>query len=477
MKFNLKSIGVKLWLYFILFASVILIALWLLQIVFLQSFYEGMKTSSISEIANTITQHYGSEDFETTVDQITFRNSILVFLIDTDGNVIYTSDEHSRGGLGKEKSPKYEGKAEGMLTRSLPADFDSFLSRLSESDSGYISFTVNDDRFNSKTLVYGARLPDAVLYISTPLDPINSTTDILRTQLIYVTIAALFLSFVIAYFIARKFSKPVTAISGQAGRLANGEFNITFEKGFCSEIDELASTLDHTAHELSKVESLRRDLMANISHDLRTPLTMIKAYAEMIHDISGDNREKREAHLSVISSEADRLTNLVNDILELSVLQSGNGTVELVNLNLSDMVKKVISDFEPVFEHEGHNIKSSIEPDQYIHGDEQKLMQVFYNLIGNGMNYIGDDKTVGIRLIDLGGRVRFEVSDSGEGIPEDELPYIWDRYYKAKEHKNEKTGTGLGLSIVKSILELHGARFGVNSEVGSGSTFWFEITK
>lgn len=481
MRFDRNSIGVKLWLYFILFASIILTALWLLQIVFMQSFYEGMKTNAIADIANRIIALYGSDDFESRVDRITFQNSILVFVTDTQGSVIYASDEHGAGGpgAGSPGAGKRPGHAidNWPYSRPLPIGFNDFLQRINESAGDHISYTVENSRFAGNSLVYGAKMNDVLLYISTPLDPVNTTTDILRTQLIYVTIAALVLSLIIAFFIARKFAKPVAAISRQAGDLAKGNFAVGFDKGFCAELDELAVTLDHAALELSKVENLRRELMANISHDLRTPLTMVKAYTEMIRDISGDNKEKREAHLAVIAAEAQRLTLLVNDILDLSVIQSGNESLETANINLSGLVEKVLSHFQPVFEHEGYLLEKTLEPDQYAWGDEQKLTQVLYNLMANAMNYIGPDLRVSVKLWGWGSRVRVEVTDYGAGIAEEELPYVWERYYKSKEHKGSKAGTGLGLSIVKGILELHGANFGVVSRQGQGSTFWFELNK
>ncbi|MDR3277854.1 MAG: HAMP domain-containing histidine kinase [Oscillospiraceae bacterium] len=470
MKRNRKSIGVKLWLYFILFAAVIMTALWLMQIVFLQSFYEGMKTADVKKAADAIISQYEAEDFEAAVDRLTFRNSILVFVTDLRGGIIYSSDEHDPGGFDR-RQPSV-----GSF-RPLPADYAAFLDKLSQSSDGRVSYTATENRFAGKFLVYGARLPDAALYISTPLDPVNATTGILSTQLIYVTAISLLFSLVIAFFIARKFSKPVSDISAQAARLARGDYSGSFAKGFCAELDELSETLDHAAVELSKTERLRRELLANISHDLRTPLTMIKAYTEMIHDISGGDREKREAHLAVIARETEHLTLLVNDILDISVMQSGNKTLELTNLNLSDTVKKTLSGFQPICAREGYTVKTAIEPDQYALADEQALTRVLHNLIGNALRYIGADGELEIAVSDLGGYARFAVTDHGPGIPEAELPLIWDRYYKSKEHGGAARGTGLGLSIAKEILELHRARYGVISAVGRGSAFWFEIRK
>lgn len=460
----------KLWLYFILFAAALLSALWLMQVVFLQSFYEGMKTRETEQVAEKLGAAYGQADFDTVLEQTAFANSILVYVIDSDGNIVSSTDEHGPG------KPAKKGNRDEFF-RPLPDDYDQFTAKLSQSATGRVSYTAKKQNFRGKSLVCGVALPGASLYVSTPLDPVNSTTSILRTQLIYVTFAALILSFVLAYFISRRFARPIASLTGQAKKLAEGEFPEEFDKGFCSELDGLSDTLSFASAELSKVEKLRRELIANISHDLRTPLTMIKAYTEMIRDISGDNKEKREAHLGVIASETDRLTGLVNDILALSSIQSGNERLTRENVNLSELVKKILSRFDPIFSHEGYAFKTAIEPDQYVSADAQKIEQVLYNLIGNAMNYIGDDKLIAVNVRDLGGWARVEITDHGDGILEDELAHIWDRYYRSSTHKRGQTGAGLGLSIVKGILGLHEARFGVDSCSGQGSSFWFELKK
>ncbi|MDR0917463.1 MAG: HAMP domain-containing histidine kinase [Oscillospiraceae bacterium] len=469
-----KPVAVKLWLYFTLFAAVIMTMLWLMQIVLLQSFYVRMKTSDVKQTAADIAAAYGRADFELTVDRLTFRNSILVFVTDTDGSVLYSSDEHGSGG------PGGFGGAGGIGAqpprgnpRPLPEGYGEFLRRLA-AGGGEVSYTDTNSRLGGKSLVYGTVHGGLVLYISTPLEPLNATTAILRTQLVYVTIASLLISLVIAFFIARKFSRPISRISEQAATLAGGGSDVTFDKGFCAELDELSATLDDTAAQLARVETLRRELLANISHDLRTPLTMIKAYSEMIRDISGEKREKREEHLAVITRESDRLSVLVDDILDLSAIQAGGDTLNRTNLNLSETVRRTLAQFAPLCERENIAVTAEVEPDQYALADEKRLTQVLYNLIGNAIAHVGADRAIAVRLSDLGGAVRFEVTDNGDGIAPEDLPLIWDRYYTSKE----RGGTsGLGLSIAKSVLEAHGARYGAVSAVGQGSTFWFEVRK
>ncbi|AZV43089.1 sensor histidine kinase [Peribacillus asahii] len=433
-----------------------------------------MKIKGVMKVASEIESKYGQSDFESAIDRLTFKNSVLVFITDTEGNIKYVSDEHDSG-----KPPKdlpEEAIEQPKRNRPLPENFNEFLQKLNASTEDYISYKVEE--FKGPTLVYGSKLDnDTLLYISTSIGPINLTTNILKTQLVYVTITALLLGLVVSFFIAKKVAKPIIKITNSAERLAKGDYHVQFENGHYAELDQLAATLNYTTNELSKVEKLRRELIANISHDLRTPLTMIKAYAEMIRDISGEKKEKREAHLQVIIEESNRLASLVNNILELSILQSNNEALQINNVNLSETLKKILLRFGALSKFEGFEIKANIDYDLYVLVDEQRMERVIYNLMGNAINYIGEDKEIKVNLIDLGSRVRFEVIDTGKGIPSEELNLIWDRYYKAKTHKRSIISNGLGLSIVKSILEMHQAEFGIESAVGKGSKFWFELRK
>jgi signal transduction histidine kinase len=487
LKINKKGLGVKLWIYFTAFAAGILILIWLLQTVFLGNFYQGMKEKSVEAVADEIAENYGQNDFAQTIDRLVYTNSLLVYVTDRNGNLLYTSDEHGPGGSfeppdrGKGMPDDDFGNGGGMTggggRRDLPLDFSDFLDRLKASSDGRVSYTVSQDNFSGQSLIYGRQLPEAILYISTPIEPLDSTIGILSVQLIYITVITLLAGLIIAFFISGKLAKPIVKITESAAELAKGDFSIRFEKGDYAEVEALSETLNYTAVELSKVEALRRELIANISHDLRTPLTMIKGYTEMMEEVSADDEEKRSKHLAIIKEETARLEELVGEILDLSVLQSGNESINPQNINLSEVVRNVLSRFEVLSEQDGYRFSTDIAHDQYVFADKARMEQVLYNLIGNAVNYAGDDKTISVRLSDLGRGVRFEVSDRGVGIAEDEIPYIWDRYYKSVEQSRAKVGTGIGLSIVKNVLIMHEAEYGVKSVVGQGSTFWFELKK
>jgi signal transduction histidine kinase len=201
---------------------------------------------------------------------------------------------------------------------------------------------------------------------------------------------------------------------------------------------------------------------------------MIKGYASMIMEISGDIPEKRNKHAQVIVDEADRLTSLLNDVLDLSKISSGIEALKQTTFDMSSYLEEVLGRFDYLKETKGYRFITEIEDGLFTSGDEMKLGQVLYNLIGNAVNYTGEDKKVIVRLKKISGsECFFSVTDTGEGIKPEDKDSIWERYYRSKEtHKRPVQGTGLGLSIVKAILQKHGFVFGVESKEGEGTTFY-----
>jgi signal transduction histidine kinase len=262
-------------------------------------------------------------------------------------------------------------------------------------------------------------------------------------------------------------------INQSAKALARGNYETEFHgKGYL-EIEELSDTLNTAATELSKVERLRRELIANISHDLRTPLAFIYSYAEMMHDFP---HEVTPEQSKIIMDETKRLTSLVNDMLDISLLEAGAAKLNKTNYNLTESLRKTINRMNELVKNEGYQLYFEYNEDIYVCADEVKITQVFYNLLLNAITHSGDDKTVIVRQSVRENSVRIEVIDHGEGIDQSDLPYIWERYYKVdKKHKRPIMGTGLGLSIVKKIIEMHGGKYGVESEEGKGSVFSFQI--
>ena len=297
-----------------------------------------------------------------------------------------------------------------------------------------------------------------------------------RTVLIAVFV--FILAFAVSSAVSGWLTKPISEMREKANLLAQGDFGVDFHgSDYGEEMSELAESLNFARDELSKADSMQKELIANVSHDFKTPLTMIKAYASMIAEISGENPEKRKKHAQVIVDEADRLALLVSDVLELSKMQSGIAEMRLTSVDMSAYTQEILDKFAYLRETKGYVFVADVEEGLVAYVDELKIGQALYNLIGNAVNYTGEDKTVFVTLKKLDeSKFRFSVRDTGEGIAPEEISSIWERYYRSKEsHKRPVSGTGLGLSIVKTVLQKHGFVFGVESKEGEGSTFFVEF--
>ena len=258
-----------------------------------------------------------------------------------------------------------------------------------------------------------------------------------------------------------------------AERLAQGDFSVTFDSYGYNEIVALSRSLNYATEEFRKTDALRRDLVANVSHDIKTPLTMIKAYAEMIQDISGDDKEKREKHLQVILDETNHLERLVNDMLTLSKYESNVLTVNETDFNLKDHIDNVVQ----LFQFEDFHIDIDVDKMISVKSDEVKMGQVLYNYISNAKKYAGKEKPIHIKVVDLDDKVMITVRDFGGGIKPETLKNIWDRYYKIDKNFSRKDSTGLGLSIVKAICDACHNEYGVDSIEGEGSSFFYTLRK
>ena len=436
-----------------------------------------MEIKNINNCAERIIKEQNNEDITESLDDIAHKNALLVFLTDTDGNVIYSTDEHNFKKGNRQKiqqneipfknnTEQFEGKKRAF--RSLPEDYENFLLKLSESDDKIVSYE------NGSLYIYGTVLDNGnVLYISKPLDSIEGTINILFRQLIWVTLASLAFGFILSYFVSRKFSKPIKAITEQALNINNEDYQSNFEKGFCRETDELSEIIEKTSADLIKAENYRREFFANISHDLRTPLTMIKGYAEMVKDFSWQEKDSRESDLDVIIKESDRLTSLVNEILEYGSFQSKTNKYDIKQCNISEIASSIVKQFATLSEKNGIVINTDIENDLYVLCDIQEISRVLYNFIDNALNHTKNEITVSVSRND--DRVLVKVCDFGDGIDEESLEHIWDRYFTKKQSKRTKTGSGLGLAISKEILSAHDAQYGVESKMGEGTVFWFSL--
>ena len=454
-----NSLHFKTLEYLIVFSISILLLLWLVQIVFFKIYYEKYQINYMNELVEKIINIDNTNVIES-MDDITLDNNICLEYMDYYGNTYYYNNKISSCLLGHNKI--------------IDKELIKFKQSGEETSFEKILNPIN----NSISLLYGIKKGNGYIFLFTSLEDIGTTTSLIKNQLIYVTLLAILFSIVIAMFLSRRIAKPISDMTKNAKILADGNYDVEFTTTGIKEIDELANTLNYLEQEVSKTDEYRRDLMANVSHDLKTPLTMIKAYAEMIRDITLDNKEKTKENLNVIIDETNRLNILVNDILELSKLQNNQETLNIEKFDIVELIRDILKRYQIIKETENYNLILESPQSIIVKADKKRISQVIYNLINNAINYTGDDLKVTIRITENQKDCKIEIIDTGKGIDEKDLPNIWNRYYKKeKNHKRNVVGTGLGLSIVKNILEQHHFKYGVNSIKDKGTTFYFQVKK
>ncbi|MBE6575590.1 MAG: HAMP domain-containing histidine kinase [Ruminococcaceae bacterium] len=482
-----RRVGIKwkLFGFLALFVAVVIALLWVFQTLLLDDFYEAIKRRELIETADAISAQIEQDpdELEMTVASYAVRHSIctIVYRVEKNrarvvanadvisGCLIHHIDSNQRGQYYDAALEAGGSYMEKIVLDALGGDAQGPADHLPPAGEGNAAGTVYI------RLAESAAGDEYVIMLNASHAPVSATVMTLQVQLLVLSAVLLVIALLLALVISRHISRPIAEISRKAQQFAGGEYEMTFTGGGFREVDELAATLNYAAAEVAKSDRLQRELLANISHDLRTPLTMIRGYGEVMRDLPGENTPE---NVQVIIDEAARLSELVGDLLDLSRIRAGTRTLSPECFNLTEAVRGVMGRYGKLTERDGLAITFDAGEDVYVTADRTMLLQVIYNLINNAINYSGSEKRVTVRQTVEGETVRISVTDTGEGIPADQLPLIWDRYYKVdRVHRRAMVGTGLGLSIVKQILDAHRAYYGVDSCVGQGSTFWFALPR
>lgn len=487
----------------LIFILILLVVLWIMQTVYLDSFYKKSKEKELQKAVAKTIDVMDEIDYKDQINDIAKNYDIRIILADAFGERAYTAGSAATEAisrLDREQIVKLYKMAlennkevhisskKGLLQKpdGQPEDYHEpkIWDNMEGQPKGHNREELEkmfDIPENSRTetmlmakIITNKKNQEYFIIADSVITPVTATVHAIKLQFIYISLIMVVLSLIMAMILSFHISKPIIKINNTAKKISEGEYHIEFDNSGYKEISEMSDTLNYTVNELTKSELWQRELIANVSHDLRTPLTMITAYAEIMRDLPGENTQE---NIQVIIDEAKRLTGLVNDILDISKLQAGADSADMREYNLTAGIKSVMERYAKLVEQNGYKILFEYdEPEVWVEADEFKIYQVLYNLVNNAVNYTGADKRVTVRQLVNGGIVRIEVEDTGEGIPEDQMNNVWDRYYKIdKTHKRAVMGTGLGLSIVKNILKLHNACYGAASTPGHGSIFWFEL--
>ncbi len=441
-----------------LFSIAILLLLWMFQIVFLKPFYRNTRINDVRYVASVIEDNLKKDTLSEGVVKLVIQNNVCISVYNEQGDQVYFVDT-----LGVNCFILSQNHQDN------PYFMNQYIEQakiVSGTDFYFYMTSTNND---SEMMFYGkeviADFTSYFVFVNAPIEPLDSTIKILQDQFGYVSIAVFVLSTFVALIIASRLSKPLQSMVKSAKKLAGGDVKVEFDHSDYTEFSELAQTLNYATQEIAKMDELRKDLIANVSHDIKTPLTTIKAYAEMIKEISGSNKEKRNEHLDIILAEASHLDILVSDMLKLSQFNQPELLINTTTVHLKSMIENIVQLFYGTVKNLNVGIVMNVDEALIVYCDEVKVGQVIFNYINNALSHVGKDRRVYINAVVKKDMARIEVVDHGRGIQADDLPYIWDRYYKIdKNFTRSDTGSGLGLAIVKSICLAHDLNFGVTSD-------------
>lgn len=461
---------------YLLIVVLAVVLLWGTQITCLKKFYEAERTKAAEKAAGDMAQYFYSADFSSesdyekmtdAFDDIASESEISYMIVDNLYNVFHENN-----------------RAFGIHFQKR--EIDSLVKNAGINHGRYVTTldgTTDQTNQGTKVVIICSILRNesgeqhGYLIINSLISPVGTTISILRKTTYLVTVLMIVISVILAVIMSKSISRPIQNITESADKLARGEYKTEFEGGKFAETRQLAGTLNYASAEISKIDELQRDLIANVSHDLRTPLTMIKAYAEMIRDLSGDRKEKREEHLGIIIQETDRLALLVNDMLDLSKLENGRQPLNCTSFDISAKLHDIVERYKEFSAANGYTVNYTDNSPVLVNCDMGKIEQVIYNLINNAINYTGEDKQIFVSMETEDEYVKILIRDTGKGISEDNIHQIFEKYYRCEKTRREVVGTGLGLSIVRAVMKAHKCPFGVQSTPGTGTTFWFKIRR
>lgn len=444
----MKGIRFKLIIYTSLLMIILLIFNVLIQSNILNRYYSNTEKDKLISYAQIIEKNLlNPKELTSEIERITSTLNAKISIYDSNGNIIFKEYSHMMGMTGKIMNIE-KSYLRNVLDGQIIYRTDEVMLRQSKIISLGYPANLNGNLF--------------AIFIHIPTVEINNTISNISKQFSYLLFIAIAISFVGAYLISSKFTKPIIEINSAAKKISSGDYNVRLNINTNDEIEELSKTINSMAENLSKTEKLRRDFIANVTHEFRTPLGIIKGYAEALYDDIVPIEERKE-YIQDIIEEVERLNKLVNENLELSKIESGNINLKFEKVNLYDLLSDIVDKIKIIKGNRsiiinGQNIT--------INGDRDYLEMAILNIVSNSIKHTKDDGTIEISLSNED-KPTVIIKDNGEGIDEKHLPYIFERFYRVKE----KGVGGLGLSIAKEIVKLHNGSIQVKSKVGEGTTF------
>lgn len=317
------------------------------------------------------------------------------------------------------------------------------------------------------------------LFLHTPIAGISQTSAAIQRLLLYTSVGSIFLAGIFAFFLSRSLTKPIQEISRAAEKFASGDYDTRTKASGADEIGKLGQTFNKMAAALTRIEQNRRDFFSDVTHELKTPIAAIQAVTESLLDGVVTEEKTQKRYLHTVLDETKHMNHLISELLNLAQLESGQLQFHYQTIALDDFLQNQQQKYQLLLSEKRQQLLYSLDPALHcLHADPTRLDQIFANLISNAIRHSPENEAISIEATTEKDWIQFAIIDHGEGIPETELPYLWERFYRVdKSRARNKGGTGLGLSITKKLVEGMGGSIRVESAPGKGTIFYVHLPK
>ena len=461
----------KLFLIFTAFSLIIIGLLWILQTNFLPGFYETNKVNQMKklglELSNVIENKGLEEEAKEYIEDILPVINGRITVYDSNGRTLYL-----QGIMGFHRGGKIPGE---MWSQVMTGNI--------------IAYKVPGILGRTEALSVMIPFNRGVILIQSPLQSLENTVAVTKQFFIYLFFAALLMGMLLATIFSNTITKPLVKLNKTAKEMMSLNFDLKWDDNRSDEIGELGRTLNFLTDKLKKtfdelqlelqkeknLEKMRKQFVARVSHELQTPISLVRGYVEAIQDGMAASEEEEKEYFLTIEEEIDKISTMVKDLLDLSQLESGNFKVRVESFDIIALVLRTVERFKRIA-NKNNQVEFIIvgsEAELRVLADEYRIQQVLVNLLQNAVKNTKKQGKIEITIEDVKDKVWIGIYNEGDAINEEELKYIWESFYKGKE---DKGGVGLGLAIVKNVLELHKSSFGVNNK-REGVLFFFELSK
>lgn len=462
----------------LLFMAIIMVSLfisgmmmsWVVRNAYLDDSEQQML--SVANDVDTLLSFYKSNylTFNQMAAQILMKaetNKDVIWIVNSDGTVWQAVDPSGQTSVTNEEIQMY---------------FEDMIAELQKGNAVKV-VTEESNFFNTPVItvakpVMSDTAVTGYVFVHKKIGELEASLMAMYRQIVLAACISAALGIILTYLFSKSMLRPLSVVNTGAKQLAKGHFDIRLDVSSKDEIGQLADTFNSVASELRKYEATRESLVANVSHELRSPLTSMQGLLQGVID-GTIPREEAEHYLGVVLDETKRLGLLISDMLDLAKIESGQFPMQIEKVELSELLRRTLITFESKIE--AKKLEVSVDlPDekQYVYADENRLKQVLHNVIENAIKFVNEGGELKVSTSATEASIFVNINNSGEPIPREDLPYLFDRFYKIdKSHSRAKEGTGIGLSIVKNILKEHGQKIWVTSNAQDGTTFTFTLKK